>query len=137
MSITNGQVIKDALRDINVISEAEINSLPAEMGKESLRRLNQVMESWKENDVDVGYFAQTDTTATCPIPEWAELAVTGALMISLASKYGATVSQEALAVADSAISMVQRKVLVEKIEGADMSFMPSGHGRFRYDITTS
>lgn len=126
MSITNLQVIEDALREINVISEVD-NASP-EQGKYALRKLNQLMEVWKENDIDLGYFKQTTTTGTCPIPDWAELGVTMALGIMCAPKYGATVSRETAAVADTAMGMIGRKSISEKLDNADMSHMPVGSG---------
>lgn len=123
---TNLQIIDDALRDIGVISEAETAS--AEDGKYCLRRLNQMMEVWRENSKDIGYFAQTLTTDTIPIPDWAELGVTSTLAIAIAPNYGATVSQELIAIAQSAEGMILRKSLSESLTGRDMSHLPIGSG---------
>ncbi len=136
MSITNLQVINGALRDINVISEVEDAS--AEQGAHAIRKLNQLMEIWKEEDKDLGYFSQPDTTGTCPIPDWAELGVGAALSIVLAPKYGASISPELVAVADAAVNAIARKTISEKLDNQDMSHMPRGQGHFSsgYDITT-
>ena len=136
MSVTNLQVINDALREINVISE--VDDASSEQGKYALRKLNQMMEVWRESDVEVGYFAQTSTTGTCPIPDWAELAVTQGLAIACASKYGATVSAEMIAVADAAVHMLKRKTINEKLDNTDMSHMPPGTGHIGagYDINS-
>ena len=136
MSITNLQVIEDALREINVISE--VDNASAEQGKYALRKLNQLMEVWRENDVEVGYYKQTSTSGTCPIPDWAELGVTCALAVAIAPKYGASVSQETAVVADAAMGMISRKSISEKLDNADMSHMPHGSGRFGsgYNIET-
>lgn len=125
---TNLVIIEDSLRDIGVISE--IDSASAEQGSFCLRRLNQFMEAWKEDGVDIGWFAQTSTTATIPIPDWAELGVTATLAIAIAPTYGATVSQELIAIADSAAGMILRKSLAEKLTGADMSHLPVGSGNY-------
>ena len=134
--ITNMQVINDALREINVISE--IADASAEQGKYALRKLNQMMEVWRESDVDVGYFAQSDTTENCPIPDWAELGVTLTLAIVCSPKYGATISRELAAAQSVAESMIKRKSISEKLDNADMSHLPRGSGHYREfnDITT-
>ncbi len=131
---TNLVIIEDALRDINVI--AENDSASAEQGSYCLRKLNQMMEAWKEDGIDIGWFAQSSTTDTIPIPDWAELGVTATLSIVVAPNYGATVSPELIAVADSAAGMILRKSLVENMVGLDMSHMPPGAGRQRHRILT-
>lgn len=135
MSITNLQLITDALRDINVISEAETPS--ADQGAKALRRLNQMMELWKEQSLDVGYFAQSSTADDCPIPDWTELAVTNALSIALAPGFGATVSAELVVMADSSINGVRNRIVAEGLDNTDMSHLPRGTGHYGqgYNIT--
>ncbi len=136
MAITNLEVIDDALREINVISEVDTAS--AEQGSYALRKLNQMMEVWKEEGISFGYFRQSSTAGTCPIPDWAESAVSTSLAVMCAAKYGATVSIELAAVLRSHYNMVLRKSISEKLDNTDMSHMPIGQGHFgtRYDITT-
>jgi hypothetical protein len=133
---TNLEVIGDALREINVISEVDTPS--AEQGSYALRRLNQMMELWKEQDIEIGWFAQTKTGDTIPIPDWCEMAVTNALAILIAPKYGATVSAELVATTDIAVTAIKRKSISEKLDNADMSHLPEGAGwrRSNWDIIT-
>ena len=122
-------VIEDSLRDINVISEADNAS--AEQGKFCLRRLNQMMNLWRETkDIDLGYFDQSATTGTIPVPDWAILAVTNGLSIAVAPKFGASVSAELISVAQATISGVQTKLQVEKKKGVDLSYLPVGAGHY-------
>lgn len=132
--MTNLQLISDALRLINVISEIDTPS--AEQGSHGLRRLNQMLEAWTEDDVQLGYFAQTSTGDPCPIPAWAERAVTSMLAIDLAPTYGATISAELGAIAGDAYGSLVRKCISEKNHQADMDHMPAGSGNFgiRYNI---
>ena len=123
---TNLTIIEDSLRDIGVI--AEIDSASAEQGAFCLRRLNQMMEVWKEDGVEMGYFAQTATTDTIPVPDWAELGITAALAIAIAPTYGASVSQELIAIADVAAGMILRKSLSESLTPLDMRHLPRGAG---------
>ena len=122
-------VIDDALRDINVISE--VDNASAEQGSYALRRLNQMMDLWRETkDIDLGYFNQPDTSGDIPVPDWALLAVTTGLSIAIAPKYGATVSAELMGVAASSIGGVQTKLIVEKKKGVDLSYLPVGAGHY-------
>lgn len=124
----NLTIIEDALREINVISE--IDSASAEQGSFCLRRLNQMMEVWREDGAEIGYFTQSTTTDTIPIPDWAELGVTAALAIAIAPTYSATVSAELVAIAAAASTMITRKSLAERQQGADMRHLPAGSGNF-------
>ena len=129
MSLTNLQLIDDALRELNVISE--VGSATAEQGKYCLRVLNQMMDLWRETkDIDIGYFRQEATTDTLPIPEWTELAVTRGLAVAVASKFGASVSNELMMTAESAISGVQTACMVAKKDGVDLSYLPVGSGHY-------
>lgn len=137
MSITNAQLIGDALREINVISE--VGAISAEQGSYALRKLNQMMEVWRENGIDVGYFAQTSTTDTCPIPDWVEGAVTLSLGLVCAPKYGASISAEMAAAGDQAMTMVQRKAINEGLQNTSMTHLPIGTGHIGdgyYNINT-
>jgi len=136
MSITNVEVIDDALKSLNVISEVATAS--SEQGKYVLTKLNQMMEMWREDGISIGFFPQSVTTDTCPIPDYAELAVISSLSVVIAPKYGATLSQELVAVIDRSYTALLRKSLYEKLDNTDMSHLPIGQGHFgtRYDITT-
>lgn len=123
---TNLVIIEDALRDIDVIAETQ--SATAEQGAYCLRRLNQMMELLKEKDVDIGWFAQTSTTATIPIPDWAELPITNALSLFIAPKYGASVSIELAALIDSTTRTLFNKMVGEKRRPTDLSHLPRGSG---------
>jgi hypothetical protein len=130
-------VIADALRDINVISE--VDTPDANQGAYGVRKLNEMMALWRETDKDVGYFPQADSTGVCPIPDYAELAVTTSLSVVLAPKYGASVSAELVAVVSASVEALQIKLMQEKIDNQDMSHMPAGQGHRgagRWDINT-
>lgn len=131
---TNSDIIEAALRDLGVIAETQTPS--AEQGVTCLAELNNMMEVWTENGINIGYFEQSSTSDTCPIPKWAEGGVKSKLGEYLAPKYGATVSAEHAAKTEALYGMILRKSLVESIEGADMSHMPVGSARRGgYDIT--
>lgn len=130
---TNLEIITDALREINVISE--IDSPSAEQGAHALRKLNELMAS--EEEIELGYFAQSSTTDTCPIPRWSERGVKAKLALEVASTYGATVSAELASKLDEAWGVIVRKAMVEKLRERDMTSMPLGESHYQtWDITS-
>jgi len=128
---TNVTLITDALREINVINEVQAPS--SEQGSQCLSKLNRMMEVWKEEDIDLGWFAQTDPEATAPIPDWSETLVILGLAIRCAPQYGATITPETAAAYRSVRNTVLSRLINNKLDGADMTHMPGGN-RGRYDI---
>jgi len=124
---TNLQMITDALRGINVIDETETPS--AEQGTFCLRQMNQMLATWKDaNGIDLGYFEQSSTAATCPIPAWAETGVWGRLALRVAAHFGAQVPIGTVATAEEGYTTILRTIMNLKLEGADMSQLPAGSG---------
>ena len=138
MSVTNLEVISRALRELNVIAEGKTAS--AAQGAQCIEKLNDMMLMWEINDIDYGWFAQSDTSDDCPIPDYAILGVTTNLGVVCASQYGATVSAEHATVADRTYRMLHRKALQEQLDNTSMTHMPQGSGHYhhgsRYQIAT-
>ena len=134
MSSTNLQLINRALREINVIAENEAAS--SEQGSQCLVKLNNMLELWKEVGIDFGWYEQSSTSGTAPVPDYAELAVVNNLAIICAPQYGASVSLELAGAADRSYRMLLAKSQREALDNVDMSHMPGGSGRFGsgYDI---
>lgn len=126
MSLTNADLIADALRELTVISEIQTPS--AEQGAHALRKQNQMLAKWKEDGLDLGYFPQTLTSDVCPIPDYAELSVTLSLAIAMASNYGATVSMELAANAMSAYDTICRTAVTASLPVGRMLNRPCGEG---------
>lgn len=135
MSITNADLIADALRELNVISEIQTPS--AEQYAHALRKLNQMMAKWLEDGIDQGFYPQTSPSDDCPIMDYAELGVTLGLAIAIASNYGATVSPELGIQAESAYATILRTAMNAALPVNNMVTRPNGEadGYFR-DITT-
>jgi hypothetical protein len=112
--MTNLELIGDALRALGILDESETPS--AEQGLIGLRKLNQVMATWAETDLTFpSWFPQTDLSAAAPIPDWAELAVTSALAIVMATVYPADVSEELVSIAEASREIVLRKRLNQQL----------------------
>jgi len=121
---TNLDIIKRALSDLNVISEVETPS--AEQGAYCLSALNDMMQIWSEDDIDIGWFVQTSTTDTYPLPDWTRQGVAANLAITVAPRYGAASSPELVAKATNSYATMQRKSVVENLRPANMNHMPAG-----------
>ena len=132
---TNVTIIGDALRLIGVIAEGQ--SVSPEQGTNALRALNQMLERWTEDSIELGYFAQSSTTDTCPIPAWAEQGVTSKLAQRLMADYPASQPPAwVLNDRENGYGTLARKCIVEKLKPADMSHMPLGHYGSGWDITS-
>ncbi len=132
--ITNADLIADALREVNVISEIQTPS--AEQYAHALRKLNQMMAKWLEDGIEIGFYPQTSASDTCPIPDYAENGVTLTLAIMCASNYGATVSQELGATAASAFDTILRTSINARLPVGRMLNRPCGSGDGTFvDIT--
>lgn len=131
----NVDVITAALQELNVIGETGTPS--PEQGAYCLSQMNDMLESWTENEINLGYFAQSLTTADCPVPAWALSGVKVKLAEFVASHYGSTISPELGEKIREQFGMIQRKCLVEGLKPANMDHMArgDGHGGF-VDITT-
>jgi hypothetical protein len=122
---TNVKIIEDSLRAIGVIAETQAAS--AEQGSNALRKLNQLMETWAVDGVEVGYFAQTSTTATCPIPAWAERGVTARLSKALLADYPSSqLSADLLDDDQNGVNAIRRIVIYQNREPLDMSHIGLG-----------
>lgn len=124
---TNIAIITDALRLLGVVAETQTAS--AEQGDVGLRRLNQMLETWTEEGVELGWFQQSSTVDTAPLPLWAEKGVTSKLAQDLQPLYPAS-SLAPWVMNDSmnGYGTILRKALVEGMRRQNMSSMPLGEG---------
>lgn len=126
MSITNIDLVSDSLRELNVISE--IQTASAEQYAHAQRKLNQMLAKWKEDGIDLGFFPQTTSSDTCPIPDYAEDGVITQLATKLASNYGATVSMELAASAMAGYDTICRTAVNASLPVGRMLNRPCAEG---------
>ncbi len=128
MSITNVQLVRDALSLINVIGVGE--AAEPEQSEHALLKLNQILDDWKADGVDLQFYPQTmdDLASNCPIPSDSELAVTHYLAIAVAPHYGKPISPALMALAGKYYGRLVRVAMVEKQQPISMSQMPRGEG---------
>lgn len=125
---TNIDLITAAYRLLGVIGENEAPS--AEQGANALGPLNRMIEAWTEDDIELGWYEQTVTTDTAPLPKWAEKGVISMLAQELRMMYPSS-SLDPAVMDDSknGFGMILRKAVIDAMEPADMSHMPAGSGR--------
>jgi hypothetical protein len=132
---TNVQIIEDSLRMLGVIAETQAAS--AEQGTNALRKLNGIMEAWAVENIELGYFAQTSTADTCPIPSWAERGVASKLANALLADYpSALIAPDMTDDEKNGIGTIRRIVHYQNREPLDMTHLGCGEGQRTFiDIT--
>jgi hypothetical protein len=130
---TNLDLISASLRLCKVLAETEVAS--AEQGVTALGVLNRMLEAWTENDIELGWYEQSDTAVDAPLPKWAEQGVISKLAQLLSGIYGD--SMLAPWVWDNNLNgygMLARKCMVEGMQPANNDHLPMGSGRRRGSI---
>lgn len=124
---TNITFITDALKLLGVIAETQTAS--PEQGDTGLRRFNQMMERLTEDSINLGWFEQTSTTDTAPLPQWAEQGVTSKLAQALQPLYPASsLAPWVFDDAQNGFETILRKCIIEGMRRQDMSHLPLGEG---------
>lgn len=126
--MTNIELFTQAYRALNVINENETPS--AEQGVQALDLLNQMMEQWEADEIDLQFFEQTDPQADFPCQRYTEKGVIGKLCEALAAHYGFSMTPEALEMSTNGYQTIIRKAVLDKTEPLSMAHLPmgSGHG---------
>lgn len=121
MTISNRQLIYDALGMLGILAETEVAS--AEQAQQGLRTLNAFMAEWQELDIMPSYYTQQqdELANDCPIPESEEMVVTAALAVRLSAYYKGSDPTRAAAIAGSGYRRLLRTLLTDTMPEADMS----------------
>jgi len=121
MTISNRQLIYDALGMLGILAETEVAS--AEQAQQGLRVLNAFMAEWQELGIMPSYYTQQqdELTNDCPIPESEEMVVTAALAVRLSAYYKGSDPTRAAAIAGNGYRRLLRTLLTDTMPEADMS----------------
>ena len=131
---TNTQIIEWALQEIYVLPQGQ--SADGTQLQDGLDALNRMMAMWAMEDKDLNFPPQDTAGATTPIPIWAEEAVITNLAVNMASVYQVQIPPLLAIRASRGEQMVGNVLINLNLEKADMSHLPQGTGRYRYDINT-
>lgn len=127
---TNNDVIKEALSILGVISE--VDSVSAEQGQNGLSVMNDMLNEWAADSIDVGYYQQTDLNADSPVYSDALQAVKYNLALALANYYQKEPSLPAIMLADRGYKRLLRDAMNARLNEADMTHMPGVN--YHYNI---
>lgn len=129
--MSNRQIVESALRSIHVLGEGE--SANDEQAASALEALNDMLEAWAEDGVDLQHFRQTDIEADSPLPAWTLRGVKAALAVELSGEYGAPITASLANKAEAGYQTIARRMVSEQIRPADLSHLPRGYPGY-YDI---
>ena len=106
------QVIADALLDLNAIRVGQTPS--ADQQALMIRKLNEMMALWEAEGRRLGYVPIGTVTTVLTVPDAALVGIRANLAIFAATAFGATASQELIALADMGLQTIQ-KICVQEI----------------------
>lgn len=130
--VTNSDVIRDSLGLIGVLNEIQDPS--AEQGAHGLRVLNDMIQDWEANGINLQWFDQTDTTAACPLPASVLGAVKRNLALELAPYYGRKVDAAAFQIASSMKSNVLLQSVIDSMRESSEKDLPRPRFLSIFDI---
>jgi hypothetical protein len=92
--------------------------------------LNDMLEAWAEDDIDVGQYPQTDLAAEWPGSPGTVGTVKANLAIYLAPHYQREPSAIVVATASAGYQKLVRDLVNSQLQPLDMSHLPSGEGKW-------
>lgn len=123
---TNNEIIRDALGLLGVLRETESPS--AEQGDHGLRILNELLEQWAGEGIEIGQWPQTDVNDTSPLDIRVLSAVKANLAVALSPYYGIAVAPTEMERAGRLYRHLLRDVAVNRLQEADMTHLPGVYG---------
>ena len=123
---TNADVIRDALGLLGVVAETEEAS--EEQAQLGLRILNDFMEEWLANGIDVGQWPQTDVDDEFPGPSGVIQTTKATLAIHLAPYFERQPSAIVVATASAGYNRLMREAFVGQMQERDLTHLPMGSG---------
>lgn len=112
------QVITDALLALNVIREGQTPS--AEQQAQLIRRLNQMMALWEADGKNLGYIPVGTVTDVMNVPDGALVGIYSSLAIFAAPLFGASVSDELVAVNAAGMAVIDKLCAKEVLAQLDV-----------------
>jgi hypothetical protein len=125
---SNNEIITEALSIIGVL--AEMDSISAEQGETGLSVMNDLLMEWDSDEIDVGYYPQTDVNAESPIYADALQAVKYNLALALSNYYGVEPRLPVIVIADRGYKRLLRDSIISKMKEADLTHLPGVISRY-------
>jgi hypothetical protein len=89
--------------------------------------MNDMLLEWDANDIDVGYYVQTDINVESPVYSDAMQAVKYNLALALANYYGVEPRPSVYLIADRGYKRLLRDSQIAKVKEADMTHLPGSY----------
>jgi len=122
MSTTNLDVITAALRLINVIAEGDTPS--PEQAATGLDAMNEFLEDWSSQGIDVGQWPQTDLTLEFPCPPEIHQTVKAWLASTLAPYYERDARPSVISMASAGYARLLREAVLDRMGPVDLDLLP-------------
>ena len=120
---TQQELIRDALTLAGVIGKTQAPS--AQQAQDALTALNEMMAEWDEAVLrKLGWYKQTDLTATFPVPDWALRGVKGSLSRVISADYQLPVTPEVTSMQTAGMTAIRKKTVTRR--EASMSHLSQG-----------
>jgi hypothetical protein len=122
--MTNRELIREAFMLAKVLTQGIAPT--AEMEVDGLSAMNDMLLEWTADEVDVGYYVQSDLAAESPVFSDAYSAVKASLAIKLAGLYETEPHPSVLADAIRGYKRLERDSVSSQVPELDMGHWPSG-----------
>jgi hypothetical protein len=116
---TYRDIVNQALRELGVLHGAEVAG--AEEGESGLTALNQMLNSWVFDGIDLEHITATNLTDTLPYPDDHHSAFAYNLALRLSPQYGVEPSRMLMSLAIDGYRQLQNRYLVIRPLKADIA----------------
>lgn len=120
-------LVTDSLRQIGIIGESETPS--ADQGQDAVTRLNDLMLSMEEDDIQLGWNPKSTSADTVSLPLGEVATIKALLAITLAGEYGAVVPPTTAAFASDGYKRLLRKGIQNVMKQTRLYVMPRGNAQ--------
>lgn len=103
---TNRDIITTALRIINIIDENQ--PATSELAAEGLEAMNDLLADWDADGIELGYFPQTNLSATSPLEDKDLRAIKYNLALEIAGRKNTAISPANIAIASVAKERLEK-----------------------------
>jgi hypothetical protein len=121
---TVAAIVRDALGHLRVLDANE--AVEAEDARDAVRALNLMMRRWEASGLALGWNDVTSVADTLPAPPEAEEAIGYNLALKLRARYGATLDQDTVALANDGLAALRADVAMR--DSARLSYDLPGAG---------
>ncbi len=132
--MTLQELLNKAALEIEVIEAG--NSLDATDSADAMDVMNQMFAAWAVSDMDLQVPPMDTLGDTIPLPIWAVKGVISLLAVDLAVTFNALVTNDLARKAEDGRNLIARTLINARLQGSDMTHMPTGSGVYEHNILT-